>query len=566
MILKGWWARGIQGSFSTSDVVFQKELKNLFHGRLYLLFWVGILLFPMFLFLDYYTVKNLFFQFFLYRVGCCASMLVLLAIYFTRLGRRYPFAIAMAGYVSCGIAISMMVVDMGGDDSFYCVGMIGLLVAFSSILPLTFFQSLVSGVTMYLLYLVPVMLFTDPAPLTRVIFFSNNFFFLFFILVSVVKSREDYIARSLAFQMRHNIDYYATHLENEVAKRAKRLEESELRYRELYENIMDSVVMVDASGTILIANPNFYGMIGTTESSNNSLAFPDYVHVEDLPDLNYFMMDGFANNRDIKDYQFRLVNLDGEVIHVECNATVITKKDKILGFQLVLRDITFRKKLEKDLLGSLNSLKRIRAATIMGLAKLTEYRDHDTGGHLERIQEYSRVLTCELRRFPGFDSYITDAYVDDIHLSSILHDIGKVGIPDAVLLKPGKLTPNEFKVIQQHCTYGGDAIRAVDSEIGDQSFLTLGKEIAYCHHEKWSGNGYPKGMKGDEIPLSARIVALTDVYDALTSKRVYKEAVSHETAMDIIHNERGEHFDPLIVDAFSACSQEFDTIRMDFNA
>ncbi len=555
-----------QGLFSMDDIVFKKELKNLFHHRLYLLFWLGFLLFPLFLFLDYYAVRSLFPQFLFYRMVCCASMLVLLAIHFSGFGRQYPFVIAMAGYVSCGIAISMMVVKMGGYNSFYYVGMIGLVVAFSSILPLTFFQSLVAGVTMYLIYLVPVMFFADPVPPNHVMFFSNNFFFLFFILVCVVKSREDHNARRLGTQLRHNIDYYATHLENEVAKRAKRLEESELRYRELYENIMDSVLMVDDSGTVLIANPNFYRMIGTTGSSNRSLLFADYVHSEDFPDLNYFMIDGFANNRDIKDYQFRLVNREGEIIHVECNATVISKKGKIIGFQLVLRDITFRKELEKDLLNTLSSLKRIRAATILGLAKLTEYRDHDTGGHLERIQEYSRVLTSELRQFPGFDTYITDAYVDDIHLSSILHDIGKVGIPDAVLLKPGKLTPKEFKVIQQHCNYGGDALRAVDSKIGGQSFLTLGKEIAYCHHEKWSGKGYPKGLKGDEIPLSARIVALTDVYDALTSKRVYKEALSHEAAMDIINNERGGHFDPLIVDAFSACSQDFDSIRMEFNA
>jgi PAS domain S-box-containing protein len=555
-----------QELFSMDDIVFQKELKKLFHHRLYLLFWLGFFLFPLFLFLDYYAVRNLFSQFFLYRMVCSAAMMVLLAIHFTRFGRKYPFVTAMAGYVICGIAVSMMVVKMGGYDSFYYVGMIGLVVAFSSILPLTFFQSLVSGLTMYLIYFVPVMAFSDPVSPTHVMFFSNNFFFIFFILVCVVKSREDHNARRLGIQLRHNTDYYATHLENEVAKRAKKLEESELRYRELYENIMDSVLMVDASGIIVIANPNFYRMIGTTGSSNRPLLFADYVHAEDYPDLNYFMIDGLANNREIKDYQFRLVNREGEIIHVECNATVISKKGEVLGFQLVLRDITFRKELEKDLLDSLSSLKRIRAATILGLAKLTEYRDHDTGGHLERIQEYSRVLTSELRRFPGFASYITDAYIDDIHLSSILHDIGKVGIPDAVLLKPGRLTAKEFKVIQQHCTYGGDAIRAVDSKIGGQSFLTLGKEIAYCHHEKWSGKGYPKGLKGDEIPLSARIVALTDVYDALTSKRVYKEALSHEAAMAIINSERGGHFDPLIVDAFSACSKDFDTIRLEFNA
>ena len=156
---------------------------------------------------------------------------------------------------------------------------------------------------------------------------------------------------------------------------------------------------------------------------------------------------------------------------------------------------------------------------------------------------------------------ITQEFIDDIYQSSILHDIGKVGIPDAILLKPGKLNTDEFEVIKRHAALGGDAIRAIESRIVGRSFLFLGREIAYHHHEKLDGSGYPGGLKGDEIPLAARIVALADVYDALTTKRFYKEAYSHEKSKQIILDLKNSHFDPEIVDTFLVLEAEFNRIR-----
>ena len=198
--------------------------------------------------------------------------------------------------------------------------------------------------------------------------------------------------------------------------------------------------------------------------------------------------------------------------------------------------------------------------TILGLAKLAEYRDLNTGEHLERMMEYTRILTQALAEHPKYSSYITSEYIEDIYLSSILHDIGKVGITDEILLKPGKLTPEEFEKVKEHPVLGGNALRAIESRVGGKSFLALGKEICYHHHERWDGSGYPDGLHGETIPLSARIVALADVYDALTSVRVYKGAASHEEALEIITDERGKHFDPDIVDAFLANQDGFKRI------
>ena len=225
--------------------------------------------------------------------------------------------------------------------------------------------------------------------------------------------------------------------------------------------------------------------------------------------------------------------------------------------------INKRKKAEEELLESHRKLQNARAATILGLAKLAEYRDEGTGTHLERIREYAKMIAEKMADSSGHDDPITPEFIDDLYHSSILHDIGKVGIPDAVLLKPGKLTDEEFEVIKRHAVLGGDAIQAIESKIEGRSFLHLGKEIAYNHHEKWDGSGYPRGLRGEGIPLSARIVALADVYDALTTKRFYKEAFSHEKSKQIILGLKGSHFDPEVVDVFLLLEEEFNRVRED---
>jgi response regulator RpfG family c-di-GMP phosphodiesterase len=223
--------------------------------------------------------------------------------------------------------------------------------------------------------------------------------------------------------------------------------------------------------------------------------------------------------------------------------------------------INKRKEAEKELLASNEKLQAARSATILGLAQLAEYRDKETGAHLERIREYAKVLAKELSRKDKFKGYITTDYIEDIFNSSILHDIGKVGIPDAILLKPGKLTAEEYHIIKNHTVLGGSALESIEARIKGQSFLTIGKEIAYYHHERWDGKGYPKGLHQEDIPLSARIISLADVYDALVSERVYKAAIPHEDVIEQIVVGKGSQFDPDIVDAFLARVDSFKEIH-----
>lgn len=208
----------------------------------------------------------------------------------------------------------------------------------------------------------------------------------------------------------------------------------------------------------------------------------------------------------------------------------------------------------------------IQDVTIMAMASLAKTRDSDTGNHIRRTQHYVKVLAQHLRKHPRFASVLDDdRYIALLFKSAPLHDIGKVGIPDRILLKPGKLTFEEFEIMKTHTTLGRDAIQAAEEHLGMKvEFLNLAKEIAYGHQEKWDGSGYPQGAAGEAIPVGARLMAVADVYDALISRRVYKEGMPHDKAAAIIVQGRGQHFDPDIVDAFVAVQDQFQAIAQRF--
>jgi putative two-component system response regulator len=209
-------------------------------------------------------------------------------------------------------------------------------------------------------------------------------------------------------------------------------------------------------------------------------------------------------------------------------------------------------------------IERTNFATIYCLAALAETRDPETGEHIKRTQKYIKELALELSSNEEYKDVLTNEYIELLYKSAPLHDIGKVGIKDSILLKPGKLTEEEFEEMKNHTTYGGESLMVGIKELGEESFLTLAKEIALTHHEKWDGCGYPRGLSKQEIPISGRLMALSDVYDALISKRVYKEAFTHEEAKNIILEGKGTHFDPDIVDAFIKRESKFIEIMKEF--
>jgi putative two-component system response regulator len=206
-------------------------------------------------------------------------------------------------------------------------------------------------------------------------------------------------------------------------------------------------------------------------------------------------------------------------------------------------------------------LSQMLDAMIWALASLAETREYETANHLRRVQHYVVALARQLQGHARFSEELSDANIKSLYKAAPLHDIGKVSIPDAILLKPGPLTPAEFSVMKMHTVYGRDAIVNVENHLGyTNTFLRYAREITYSHQEKYDGSGYPEGLAGEAIPMAARLMSVADVYDALISKRVYKPAFTHETAMEMIRQVSGEHFDPDVVDAMLAAEEEFRAI------
>lgn len=205
-----------------------------------------------------------------------------------------------------------------------------------------------------------------------------------------------------------------------------------------------------------------------------------------------------------------------------------------------------------------------RDVTIHALVSLLEVRNVESSNHTKRTQLMMRGLCAHLRTKPHYGTILTDSYSAELFDTTPLHDIGKVGIPDHILLKPGKLTPDEFEIMKKHTTYGVEALRCMGPESDSLSFVRTAAEIAGTHHEKFDGSGYPGGLIGKEIPLGGRLMAIIDVYDALVNKRVYKPAFTHETTVEMMENERGTHFDPELLDAFFEIGAEVQTIVDNF--
>lgn len=222
--------------------------------------------------------------------------------------------------------------------------------------------------------------------------------------------------------------------------------------------------------------------------------------------------------------------------------------------------------LERMVVERTNQLQLTQTVMIESLGTLAEYRDPETGGHIRRTQGYVKALADHLQKQGKFSDILTDDFIYLLFISSPLHDVGKVGVPDHILKKTGKLTEEEYEEMKQHTVYGYETLKRAEQRLGENAFIKVAKEIAYTHQEKWNGTGYPRGLKGEEIPLSGRLMALADVYDALISKRVYKPPFSHKKALEIITKGDGrtspDDFDPTVLQAFIEIQDEFKNIAL----
>jgi len=276
--------------------------------------------------------------------------------------------------------------------------------------------------------------------------------------------------------------------------------------------------------------------------------------------MGYSSLVALSFTRNLKLYLYHQNNTLTEVVNGNLNASVPISSVDEFGHMA-----KYTNEMIKSLRDRTEALQLTQDVSILSLASLAETRDNETGAHIMRTQRFVLSLAESLKDKDGFSDVLTKDNIDLIYKSAPLHDIGKVGIPDNILLKPGKLTDDEFKIMKRHPYYGKKALHTAGITLGKNSFLKFAEEISYTHHEKWDGSGYPRMLKGEDIPVSGRIMALADVYDALVTKRVYKEAFSHEEAKDIILKGKGTHFDPRVVDAFLSQEQDFIRIGKEFS-
>ena len=279
--------------------------------------------------------------------------------------------------------------------------------------------------------------------------------------------------------------------------------------------------------------------------------------------------DQFSLFKESWEAEYRLRMDDGRVkwVHLHYHP-VFDSNNQLARYYGTIQDITLIKETELELEKYTQHLEDLveekvkeitdsQLATIFGLIKLSESRDDETGNHIERTSGFCRLLAEKTGEKGFYLDLIEDSFIETIEKASPLHDIGKVGIPDHILLKPGKLTEEEFVIMKSHVEIGYQTLEKMEKQYPNNALVKMGMEIALNHHERWDGSGYPKGKAGESIPLAARIMSLADVYDALRSKRVYKEAYTHEKSMEIILAGKASHFDPLLVEVFSENQEQF---------
>lgn len=546
-----------------------QELDDLFYQRTRICLWLGAVFFSFFTLLDYVHARPFFTLFLAYRLSFVFVLIGLLLLlnetHIKRISREVMFGAMLLGT----LIIALMTVKLGGFGSGYYVGILLMIAGGFSVLPLDVPQSLALGGSMYCIYALTVYLGSRPLNGEAIGYFINNsFFFLSIVIVTTVQCFDEIqtLLSSLRAQtslqsINTELKSYTGNLESLVKERMAQLEESDLRFRDLYNNILDLVVLIDQRGIIQMINHHGAQLLELSPLALKNRPLADFLPPQDQDLLHRKILRCLDSGEQIHGVQMQMMTYRGRALEVELNGNMVTMPDQQQCFQLIIRDITLTKQMEKQVLESKQLLDTSRQAAIFGLASLAECRDDTTGSHLLRIKAYTRILATELALSPDPPAMITDYFIEDLCISSMLHDIGKIGIPDAILLKPARLTRDEFAIIKHHCELGNNALASAERDSESLSFLRLGQEIALHHHERWDGTGYPYGLRGEAIPLGARIISLVDVYDALTSKRPYKEPFSHEEACRIILGDSGHLFDPVIVAAFLRREQDFDLAR-----
>jgi PAS domain S-box-containing protein len=551
---------------------YQQELSDLHHRRAYYILAAVSCMILLFSILDLVIVPEYFTEFFIYRIAVAVvGVMLLVGNYYDR-SHKHALFLGFVGYLCCSLAIVTMIHRMGGVASPYYVGLIITITIYSTLAPLTLAQTLGSGFILISFYFITIVFTHSWPPPYPIEFFTKLFFLICFVLIIATQSWVDTKAHKREYQLRREenkaADELADHaviLEEEVLKRSKEQAASEERYHRLFDQIADDVVVIDQNGKILKSNSSFENHYADKDAATE-LSFFDITLERQKKNIKKTIAEMVTDQKPLSAYQLCLIKNDKTVIDAEINGNLLIRNEVVVGLLLIVRDISTRKILEEKLIESLERKKKTETAAILALAKLSEFKDVMADNHLERIREYCKILVAELSNYTGLQEVINSTYKDDIYVACILHDIGKVAIPDNLLGQKTSLQDQELDQIRKHTIIGGDIIKEMEKESEGSGFLSMAKHIAYFHHERWDGKGYPYGLTGREIPLAARIMAVADTYEEMTvGTGEYDEMVTHEDAVVYIENNKGLQFDPIIVEALLARQQEYNAVRQKFS-
>lgn len=481
-------------------------------------------------------------------------------------GLQWGWLIVSCGYFCTGTVVLVFMLRTDTIASPAYVSLIAAITIFTGIAPLTATQALIIGFVLVCGYLGAVV-GLDFLPAAQLVNLAGNLFFLIcFVFIAAIQCWADTAAREREYRLRlaesdaaRELNQQNSRLEEEVKQRTGEHHLSEQRYRLLYQAITDDLALIGQDGTILHANDSYLARFCGAPSRAGASLY-DIVAVADRARVADELLGVIFRGEPVAGFRLSLRTSDNQPLAVEVSGDLL-ERDGTAAAQLLIRDISLRLQGEARLLASLDRQRKIESAAILALANLSEYRDLNPGRHLERIREYCRLLACQLAQRAEFTARLNPSSIQDLEQGAILHDIGKVGIADAILFKSGPLSGLEEEVLRNHTLAGGDVLKAMEREVQVGSFLGLAKNIAYFHHERWDGSGYPYGLHGEDIPLEARIMHLADAYEELTVAAAEEATLSHDQAVARIKGSDGRRFDPAVVEAFLACETEFGRVR-----
>jgi PAS domain S-box-containing protein len=549
---------------------YRQELQQLHHRRVNYILLCGAVMMLLFSFLDYFTVPELYYKFLGYRFGVVVICLLLFLLNSADKESRYPLWIGFSAFASVIVVILLMIHQIGGAFSPYYVGLIVALALYVTLAPLTLGQALAMGGVLVCGYLLTIAFSHSISSPYILDLFNNLFFMVCFILIVATQSWADTEVRKSEHLLRKEEDLatdelsrHAEMLEIEVEKRSVEQDLLEERYRQLFNQLADDVVVVTPAGRVVQSNKRFAEHFCSGKSVTE-MSMADIVLEQDWLLFEKVLVQMVTTGTSLSDKKMSLVRKDGTVLEVEVNGNVLMRDGASNNILLIMRDLTIRKELEAQLKKSLEKKKKTETSAILVLAKLSEYRDVTPHNHLERIREYCRLLAEELSRSANLQDIITPRYIEDIYHASILHDIGKVAIPDEYMAGDAPLVEYERDMIRRHTLIGGDVIREMEEESQGSGFLSMAKHIAYFHHERWDGTGYPYGLAKREIPLAARIMAVADAYEELTTLPANDRTCVYDDAVEYIVQNKGTRFDPMVVESFLVVHVKFEGVLVNF--